>query len=243
MGCLLRVLLKRDYDWHSRLRVPEFTKFDWSREPNVDVNLRESCAVLAATPISAGFESCDALLAYAICTVSSQSIVRCARSRCKNLRIDESANLAMKWSSASDICASVENSAYACEHRSVVRAEYAAINSDTDCRRPQSVARYTYSNSNFRRARSIHLKISDDATVSTTCNRQTFLASSDPSQAKTIKPQRSRARLHSVRNNSASAKNALIVIPDVFVKQYLDAALNIVSRSVASQAIQATAFE
>ena len=54
--------------------------------------------------------------------------------------------------------------------------------------------------------------------------------------------QGSRKRLQSVRNNSASAKNARILIPYVFVKSCLDADFNNVTRSVASQAIPATAF-
>ena len=108
-GCLLRVLLERDDNWFSRSRVLEFTEFDWSREANDVEKLRESFAALAAAAVSVGFESRDALLACAIRTVSSHSSVHCDRSRCKYSREDESASPAMKWSTASDNCASVEN--------------------------------------------------------------------------------------------------------------------------------------
>ena len=193
--------------------------------------------------MGAGCERSDASLACAIRTVSSHSSVHCARSRCKYSREDESASPAMKWSTVSDNCALVENSAYACEHRSVVRAAYAATDSDPDCRRPRSVARYAPSNSNLpKSAISPFRNFSYYATVSASCYRRTFSASSDPSQASTKKPQRSRGRLHSLRHNSASARNARILIPDVSVKRCPDAAFNSVSRSVASQAIPATAF-
>ena len=131
-GCLLRVLLERDDKRHSRLQVLEFTKFDWSRKANDVEGLRESCAALAAATVGAGLESRDASRACAIRTVFSHSSVRCAHSRCKYSREDESASPAIKWSKASDICASVENSAYACEHKSVVRAAYAATDSEPD---------------------------------------------------------------------------------------------------------------
>ena len=68
-GCLRRVLLKRDDDWLSRLRVLEFTEFDLSREANDVEGLRESCAALAVAAVNAGFESRDASLACAIRTV------------------------------------------------------------------------------------------------------------------------------------------------------------------------------
>ena len=103
-----------------------------SLEANDVERLRESCAALAAAAVGARFESRDASLACSIRTVSSHFSVRCARLRCKYSREDESASPAMKWSTASDICASVENSAYACEHKSVVRAAYAATDSDPD---------------------------------------------------------------------------------------------------------------
>ena len=133
----------------------------------------------------------------------------------------------MKWSTASDNCALVENSAYACEQRSVVLAAYAATDSDPDCRRPRSVARYAPLNSNLpKSAISPSRNFSYDATVSATCDQRTFSAFSDPSQASTKKPQRSRGRLQSVRNNSASARNAQILILKVSVKRCLDAAFN-----------------
>ena len=128
-GSLLRVLVERDDDWFSRLRVLEFTEFDWSREANDVEELRVSFAALAAAAVGARFESRDASLACAIRTFSSHSSVRCARWRCKYSREDESASQAMKWSTASYKCASIENSAYVCEHRSVVRAAYAATDS------------------------------------------------------------------------------------------------------------------
>ena len=53
----------------------------------------------------------------------------------------------MKWSTASDNCASVANSAYAREHKSVVRAAYAVIDSAPDCFSERSWARKAPSNS------------------------------------------------------------------------------------------------
>ena len=175
--------------------------------------------------------------------ISSHSSVPSSRSRSKYSREDESASPAMKSSTACDNCASVENSAYASEHRSVVRAAYAITDSDPDWRMPRRVARNAPSNLNrLKSAISPSQNFSYYATVSATCDRWIFSASSDPSQESTKKPQRSRGRRQNVRNNSASARNARILIPDISVKRCLDATFNSVFRSVAFQAISATAF-
>ena len=104
-NCVLRVIHERDDDWFSRLRVFEFKDFDWSCKANDVEGLRELCDALAAAAVGAGFTSRDASLASAIRTVSSHSSVRCARSRCKSSRKNESASPAMKCSTTSDNCA------------------------------------------------------------------------------------------------------------------------------------------
>ena len=121
----------------------------------------------------------------------------------------------------------------------MVRAAYAASDSDPDSRRPRSVARYAPSNSNRpKSAISPSRNFSYDATVSARCDRRTFSASFDQSQARTKKPQRSRGRLQSVTTNSASARNARILILDVSVKRCLEAAFNSVSQSAAPKRFQ-----
>ena len=188
-NCLLWVLLERDDDWLSRLRALEMAEFDWERKANDVEGMRESCAALTAAAVGAEFEKRVASLTCASFTVSSHSSVRCARSRCRYSRHDESANRAINWSTASDSCASVKNPAYACEQRSVFRAAYAATDSDLDCRRPQSVIRYAPWNSNrLKYAISLSRNFLYDTTVSATYDWRTFSASSNPSQAKTKKP-------------------------------------------------------
>ena len=170
--------------------------------------------------------------------------VRCARARCKYSCKDESASPAMKWSTASDNCASVENPAYSCEQISVVRAAYAATDSDPDCRKPRGVVQYAPSNSNYPKSAICPFRnFSYDAIESTTCHRKTFSDSSDPSQARTKHPQRSQGRLQSVWKNSASARNARILTPDISMKSCLEATFNRVSRYAAFQSIPAAAFE
>ena len=53
----------------------------------------------------------------------------------------------MKWSTASESCASVANSAHAREHRSVVRAAYAVMNTTPGFFSERSWARIAPSNS------------------------------------------------------------------------------------------------